>query len=235
MYPEIRIGSTILSSYWLMFFVGVVAMFVIMLDRRRQFELSIGKATTFTLGLTVCGVASVKLLYILENIQEVLEYGVSLGGMSFFGAVFFVPLFMYPVGKLLSMRFEQTADACALCVLAMIGCIRVGCFLAGCCSGTQVEIGSLIFCWPTQAVESIGDFTILATLYDYHKRCIHVGKLYPMFMIGYSVLRFFVEFFRNTTKDWLGMGHGHWFAVFALIIGFAWLGLGKKKASTDNK
>lgn len=233
MYPEIRIGNIILSSYWLMFFVGVIAMFALSLDRRRQLGFSVGKAIVFTLALTVSGVASVKILYILENIQEVLEYGITLGGMSFFGAVFLVPLFMYPVGRLLSLRFGQTGDICALCVLAMIGSIRVGCFLAGCCGGTQVELGSLMFCWPTQAVESIGDFAILAALYDYHKRGIHRGELYPMFMIGYSVLRFFVEFFRATPKDWLGLGHGHWFAIFALVIGVIWIGFGKRKVSTD--
>lgn len=229
MYPYIRIGSTELSTYWLMFFVGVVAMFVLTLDRRQQLGFSRVKATAFTLALTVCGVASVKILYILENFQETLEYGITLGGMSFFGAVFLVPLFMYPVGRLLSLRFEQTADICALCVLAMIGLIRVGCFFSGCCGGTLVELGSLMFCWPTQAVESIGDFAILAALYDYHKRGIHTGELYPMFMIGYSILRFIVEFFRATPKDWLGLGHGHWFAIAALMIGWSWMWYGKRK------
>lgn len=233
MYPEIQFGSISLSTYWLMFFVGVIAMFVLTLDRRQQLGFSAVKATVFTLALTLSGVASVKILYILENIQETLEYGITLGGMSFFGAVFLVPVFMYPVGKLLSLRFGQTGDICALCVLAMIGSIRVGCFLTGCCGGTLVELGALRFHWPTQAVESIGDFAILAVLYDYHKRGIHKGELYPMFMIGYSALRFFVEFFRATPKDWLGLGHGHWFAIFALVIGLIWIGFEKRKASTD--
>lgn len=233
MCPEIRIGSVSLSTYWLMFFVGVIAMLVLTLDRRRQLGFSPVKAIAFTLALTVCGVASVKILYILENIQEVLEYGITLGGMSFFGAVFLVPLLMYPVGRLLSLRFRQTADICALCVLAMIGSIRVGCFLSGCCGGTLVELGPLMFRWPTQAVESIGDFAILAALYDYHKRGIHMGELYPMFMIGYSVLRFFIEFFRATSKNWLGLGHGHWFAIAALMIGWIWMCIRKKKASTE--
>lgn len=233
MLPEIRFGGVTLSSYWLMFGVGVVAMLVLMLIRKHRFGLSTGKAVAFTLALTVCGVASVKLLFIIENLRDVLEYGLTAGGMSFFGAVFLVPVLMYPVGRLLSLRFGQTADACALCVLAMIGCMRVGCFLVGCCGGTETTICSLTFQWPTQAVESIGDFAILATLYDYEVRNAYAGRLYPWFMIDYSVMRFVIEFFRATPKDWLGMSHGQWFAVFALMIGWIWLVSGNKKASTD--
>lgn len=233
MLPTILIGGKAVSTYWLMFLVGIGAMFALMLRRKQRFNIGTGKALAFTLGLSLCGLASVKLLYILENLQLVLENGLTLGGTSFFGAVFLVPLLMYPVGRLLSLKFGQTADASALCVLAMIGCMRVGCFLAGCCGGTEAQICGLTFHWPTQAVESLGDFAILALLYEVEERGNRSGWLYPMFMIGYSILRFFVEFFRNTVKDWLGLGHGQWYAIVAIVVALIWLRAADRKVRID--
>ena len=234
MLPVIFIGNRPISTYWLMFLVGIGVMFALMLHRKQRFGIGTGKALAFTLGLSVCGLASVKLLFILENFQAVLENGLTLSGTSFFGAVFLVPLLMYPVGRLLSLKFGQTADASALCVLAMVGCMRVGCFLAGCCGGTEAQICGLTFHWPTQAVESIGDFAILAMLYAEEEQGKRVGRLYPMFMIGYSVLRFFVEFFRDTVKDWLGLGHGQWYAIAAIAVGLIWLRAADMKVRNDD-
>lgn len=49
------------------------------------------------------------------------------------------------------------------------------------------------------------------------------GQLYPMFMIAYGGLRFVVEFFRDTPKDWLYLGHGQWFGLIAILLGVLWI------------
>ena len=37
-------------------------------------------------------------------------------------------------------------------------------------------------------------------------------------MLTYGVLRFFVEFLRDTPKDWVTLSHGQWFSLAAIII-----------------
>lgn len=55
------------------------------------------------------------------------------------------------------------------------------------------------------------------------------GRLYPFIMVYYGVFRFFLEFLRNTPKEWLGFSHGQWFAVASLAIGsYLLIRMGKK-------
>lgn len=223
MIPELRIGGISIETYWIMYFVGTVSMYVLMLLRKSRFGLGYVKAAVFTILLTVCGLLGTKVLYVLENLQSVIANGLSLGGVSFFGAVYLVPLLMIPFGKLFSLRGKQTTDACALCVLSMIGFMRFGCFFSGCCGGIEATVLGMSFVWPTQALESIGDFVILAILWKYENQNRFAGGLYPLFMIFYSVMRFFIEFMRDTEKNLLYMSHGQWFSLVAIMAGLIWL------------
>ena len=223
MLPAIQIGSVSLSTYWMMLVVGAVGMGVCLCKRRHLFRVSVVQSIVFTVLLTVTGVAGAKLLFILENIKETLESGISLGGVSFFGSVFLIPILMPLVGKLFGLTGKQTMDICGPCVAIMIGCLRVGCYLQGCCGGWEACLGDMCFVWPTQAIDSIADFAILIWLLQTESEGRGEGKLYPMFMVSYSAMRFFLEFLRDTPKDWLMMSHGQWFSLVAILIGFVWL------------
>lgn len=159
------------------------------------------------------------MLFTVENIPN----GWQFGGTSFFGSVFLVPLLMSFIGNIFRLQGRQSCDLCAPCVALMVGCIRIGCFLNNCCGGNCVEAFGLVFCWPTQIIESIGDFAIAILLLKWEERAFSAGILYPIFMILYSVMRFFIEFLRNTSKDWLFLSHGQWFAIGAFVVGLAWI------------
>lgn len=223
MLPIITIGEVKVSTYWLMFTVGVCSMGALMLRRRETYSLTRVQALLFTLLLTVCGLAGTKLLYILENWRETVENGLTLGGQSFFGAVFLIPVLMALLGRLFSLPPGRSLDACAPCVASMIGFMRMGCFFNGCCGGWEAAVGSVHFHWPTQAVESLGDFCLLGLLLHMEEQERHPGRRYALFLLGYGVLRFFVEFLRDTEKDWLALGHGQWFALAGCLIGAALL------------
>ena len=224
MLPVIMIGTLRLSSYWLMFVVGVCSMGVLMIRRRKEYRLSIARAVLFTLVLAVCGVSGTKLLYLAENWKLMLERGSILGGgLSFFGAVFLIPILMPLVGRLMGLSAGQTLDACASCVASMIGFMRFGCFLNGCCGGWKANVCGIQFQWPTQAMESIGDFLILGILLQMEAQEVHPGRRYAVFMLDYGILRFFVEFLRDTPKGLLALGNGQWFALISIVIGGALL------------
>ena len=223
MLSTITIGALHISTYWLMLFVGICSMSALMVRRRTRYSLSVSKALLFALLLTVCGITGTKLLYILENWRETVENGLALGGMSFFGAVFLIPPLMVLLGRWFGLRPGQSLDACAPCVAVMIACMRVGCFLNGCCGGWEMTLGDLCFPWPAQAMESIGDFYILSLLLKMEEQDTHPERLYAVFLVGYGILRFFVEFFRDTPKEWLGFSHGQWFSVLGCLIGAAML------------
>lgn len=142
--------------------------------------------------------------------------GKSMSGMSFFGAVFLIPILMPAFGYYFDLKKIEILNLCAPCVASMIMFMRLGCFCAGCCGGMLSKI--IGFKWPTQLIESIGDFLILLWL-------LYLGNqkkkenLYAVFLINYGFLRFFIEFLRDTPKLFFGLSNGQIFSIIAIVIG----------------
>lgn len=223
MLPNIELMGLSLSTYWLALTVGAIGMLICLWQRRMRFFLRRLQCVQFILILTVIGILGAKALFILENLEDTAENGISLAGVSFYGSVYLLPLLMPLMGKLFQLRSDQTMDICGPCVAVMIGCMRIGCFLSGCCGGSEVYLGDICFQWPTQAFESIGDFAILLLLLHWEERGKYRQLLYPIFMLLYSALRFLIEFLRDTPKEWLQLSHGHWFALAAICWSAIWI------------
>lgn len=98
---------------------------------------------------------------------------------------------------------------------------RLGCLAAGCCHGLPVTGRSpwwaLIFppdphsfapasipLYPTQLLESAGEFTIFLGLVLLRYRTRFAGQLFACYLIGYGCLRFFIEPLRSAeSRDYL--------------------------------
>lgn len=210
-----------ISTYWLLLITGTAGMFACTYKRKELFSLTVWQCGGFTALLTAVGVAGAMLLYYLES--------GSFGGVSFYGSVFLIPLLMPLLGLVFRLKPSQAMDICGPCVAIMIGCMRMNCFLSGCCGGWEMCIGDFRFRWPTQAIDSISDFAILIWLLQLETNRKATGLLYPLFMITYSAMRFLLEFLRDTPKDWLYLSHGQWFALTAILIGSLWIFACKKK------
>lgn len=228
---SINIGTLSIPTYPLMIGIGAIAMLVCIWNRRKRFSLLWWQCILFTFLLTVCGIAGAKLLFILENIREVLESGSSTGGVSFFGSVYLVPLIMPLVGWLFRLKPSQTHDLCAPCIAIMVAFIRIGCLFNGCCGGRVVYTGNYYFSWPTQIMECIGDVLIFLWLLDIEEKGGKEGFLYPLLMLSYSIMRFFIEFLRYSSSKWLYLSNGHWFALAAIVAAVLWLRVHKRNCA----
>jgi len=78
-----------------------------------------------------------------------------------------------------------------LCLAAGFG--KIGCFFNGCCGGCE-RFG---FMHPTQLYESAFQFLLAAYFFGLY--CSHrmSGRWFPVYMIFYMAMRFFIEFLRN--------------------------------------
>ena len=197
-------------GYYFFLGMGAVAMLVLMLIRRRKYSLSVAQACLYTLLLLITGIAGAKLLFFFEDGMS------SFSGMSFFGAVYLVLLAMPLIGLMFKLKPMDSLDACAPCVAAIVGFQRFGCWCAGCCGG--IPIGNNGSVWPTQLMEGFGDMAILCLILYMEKKEAHKGKGYPAFLISYGIMRFAIEFVRDTTKDWLGLSHGQWFSIVGICV-----------------
>ena len=221
MYPYLHIGQLTISCYYLCMALGFVLMTVLMLLKRRRtlYGLRPAQAILFSVIVLILGILGCKLLFILENIPWILKNGFTFGGFSFFGAVLLIPLLIPLCTKPLRLDARASLDASAVCIVAMLGTIRIGCFLNGCCGGEIFTIGTCDVAFPTQLIECACDFAILAYLLKKEAKGDCRGALYPRFLILYGVARFLIEFLRNTDKDWLYLSHAQWFSIAAVLIG----------------
>lgn len=222
MLPYIYIGQLKISLYYTAMILGYVMMVVFMLlkSRRTKYGLNPLQSVIFATAELIFGVLGCKILFILEDIPNVIENGLSFGGFSFYGSVLLIPLLMPLIGKLLHLNWRDTLDNSAICILAMLSTIRIGCFLAGCCGGiTLVAGGDFYFKVPTQLMECACSTIILILLLKWEKRGVANGFFYPTLLITYGCARFLIEFLRDTAKDWLHLSHGQWFSIAAIIAG----------------
>ena len=100
---SIDIGGISIPMYPVMIGIGAIGMLVYTWTRRERFGLGRWQCVLFAALLTACGIAGAKLLYILENFQDVLNNRISGGGVSFFGSVYLVPLLMPLIGRLFGL------------------------------------------------------------------------------------------------------------------------------------
>lgn len=78
-----------------------------------------------------------------------------------------------------------------------IGFGKIGCYFTGCCGGD--------FLLPPQILESVFQFVAAGFLYLFYRYSKRGDLLFPIYLLAYLVMRFFVEFVRNEPIIWEGM------------------------------
>lgn len=147
-------------------------------------------------------------------------YGGLIGGMAFF-----------PLGMLFSGEWKTS-----LLSYIIVPCIplghafgRIGCLFAGCCYGlpysgfaaldlSSVGVPYLVF--PIQIVETCSNLLLFAFLIFLSKKNLPGLFLLYIYIICYSIQRFFIEFFRGDLirGTVLGLSTSQWISVFLLVI-----------------
>lgn len=220
MYTRFELFGYSLPSYWTMFAVGLLVMVLINILRRKKVQFSAWRAVVYTMLCALFSLIGAKILYAAENWGQFLKNGPTLDGVSFFGSVFLLPAAMYLVCRWRRVPYRAFMDYCSPSLMAMLAILRLACWLNGCCGGITIQNGAYAsVVVPTQIIECIGDLTILGVLLLVEWHYSGRGLLYPYILVLYGILRFVVEFFRDTPKDWLYLSHGQWFAIIAVCAG----------------
>lgn len=189
------------SLYWAAHIVGIIGMSTISYVRRKEIGINTVQAVLTGVLLAVFGFIGAKLLYIVENLSHVLKYGITLGGVSFFGTVFFMPLAIPLIALILRIKSKDYIDFCTPAGVLMLAFIRMGCFMQGCCGGLTIWISEKPFIFPVQLLECSLDFLLIAILFTERIRERFKHGLYFLFMGGYGTIRILMEFMRKTPKD----------------------------------
>lgn len=172
------------------------------------------------------------------------------GGMSFHGGLLGVIVAMLAYARKRGRSFFEVADFVAPCVPTGLGTGRIGNFINGELWGRQAPADlpwAMLFPQapdhgtlprhPSQIYQFIGEGVLLfALMWVYARYPRRTGQVSGVFLIGYGVVRFVCEFFREP-DDFLGyralnLSQGQWLSVPMILAGIAiWLWASKRKAA----
>lgn len=231
----LTIGPITIHGYGFMIALGIFLALMLAAHRAKKRGLDEGIVYGIGFSLLLSGFVFAKLLYILVDIDVFLKNpweALSGSGFVIYGGIVGGLLAAILYCRVKKVSFLQYLDLIAPSVALAQGFGRIGCFLAGCCYGqaTTAWYGvvfpdnclapggvSLI---PTQLFSSAGDFLIAFLLILYARKKRPNGKTGALYLILYSVGRFFIEFLRNDYRGSIGfLSTSQFISLFILAAG----------------
>lgn len=237
----ITIGSVTIYGYGLMIGLGVVAALFLGDYRAPKKGLDGEQIYGMTFFTVILGFVAAKILFIITQWDGFLKNPLSyLSGNGFvvYGGIIGGALTIYGFCKIKKLDLLSYLDLMVPSVALAQAFGRVGCFLAGCCYGKETDswLGVVftnsdfapngVKVLPTQLFMAGGDLLIMAVLLVYASKKPMRGRTSMLYLILYSVGRFFIEFLRNDDRGSVGMlSTSQFIAIFILaigLLGFVW-------------
>ena len=197
----------------------------------RKKELDIAIACTMEIYGGIGAILGAKILYCFECYlinQVILEVISCKNGYSFYGGVILGIVFI-KIGCLIHrFCFEIYVRELCFIVPIMHSIWKLGCYFAGCCYGIETASaigqkfteGSIaptnVSLVPIQLIECMCLLILSMFLWFLNRR----NKLkFPisMYLVGYAIPRFFVEFFRENEK-YMGLSVAQWISLMCVLI-----------------
>lgn len=238
MHPVLfKLGSLSFYTYGLFLGAGFAAGVAVSSRRAERRGISPDSLFWFFVLLLVGGIVGGRVGHIALNtwyyrdfmsIIDTREGGLSIHGVLVGGALTAV---VYSRAKKLSFGKITDIVAPGLALGQAIG--RIGCFFSGCCYGVKTS-GTWGFLTrfapglrhPYQLYESIGDFVLFLVLLYLSGKLEAPGHLFSVYVLGYSGLRFVLEFWRDNEGYLAGLSYGQWVSLAGVLIGstvYLWL------------
>lgn len=232
-------GRVKVYSWGFMMAVGVLAATIGIYKRFKQEGYDPDHALDLVILLVVTGLLGSRLAYIaMFEWRDFLAHpGIffSLSNGGFQGLVWYGGFTAGVIAFLVYIRirgysFWKMADILAPYLALAYAIVRIGCFLNGCCYGLVTDSPcGVVFPdvdhfsrYPTQLFSSALNLLLFAGLYWYYPRRRFDGQVLVYYLLGYSIYRFVIEFFR---ENWIFFGPLSIAQVYSLIIFAVGLGL----------
>ncbi|MEM2121689.1 MAG: prolipoprotein diacylglyceryl transferase [Candidatus Woesearchaeota archaeon] len=219
------------------FFVSL-GILVALLTARKLYKKEFEEILNSFLITFICSIIGARLLYVILNLNHFLQKPIEMinfqgGGLSFFGALFFGLLGFIIYFKISRIDFKKYLDIYAIFIPIVQAFGRIGCFLNGCCYGRPTKLffgieylGTTRH--PVQIYESILNLIVFLLLYKTKdKKQLRIfslniklfsGARFLLYLILYSIVRFFMEFFREEKIILLGLTQTQILCLFIIMI-----------------
>ncbi len=244
MHPVLfRIGPVTIYTYGVFVATGFLLGVALAIRQSKKEGLKPGLISDISFYILLSAIIGSRLFYVILNPDYFIKNPLSIikiweGGLVFYGGLIAAIITGIIFIRKHNLSLWQVADIFAPSIAIGHAIGRIGCFFAGCCHGKPADLpwavtfhdpASLaitgIPLHPVQLYESIGEFINFLILILLRRRPHFRGELFWTYVILYSILRFFVEFFRGDlqrgmlTKE-ISMAQGISVVMFFIAIGF---------------
>jgi phosphatidylglycerol---prolipoprotein diacylglyceryl transferase len=214
-------GPITVHSWGLMFMLGIFAAILVGRWYLKRHDADPNKIYGLTAAAVVGGLVGARLFYVIGNWNQyasnpwqVLKFW-DLSGLVFYGGLLGGTLAAVVFIRLKRLPFWTFADMAGLAVPLGMAITRVGCFLNGDSFGkasglpwavtfpqqTRIDMGiTALRVHPVQLYELILDLGLFTFLMFYQRRERQDGNIFLLFLVGYSLIRFCMEFLRFHAK-----------------------------------
>ena len=224
-----QIGPFTIYSYGVALATAFLVCISLIQRESKKYNLNTETISNFCFWLLVSGIVGARILYCLLNPRLFIKKPLEIlmlhhGGLVWYGGLIVAILVgsiylrkrKLPVLKVMDFIIPYIALGHA------IG--RVGCFLNGCCFGRSSENWGIYFpvhqarLIPSQLYSSFFLVVIFFILRYLRGRPHKEGEVFVFYIFFYSLMRFFIEFIRGDSQNFIGG-----FTVFQLISSFLFL------------
>jgi len=264
MFPILfKIGPITIHTYGFMMAVGVASGLWFLFVQAKKQGLNASRVIDAAFYTIIISLIGAKLFLFIGNISYYLQYPKELFSLARSGGVFQGGLTFGVIFALLYFRKHRiptwkVTDIMGPALALGHGFGRIGCFNAGCCFGracsvpwgmtfhseyahnlTGIPIGTLLH--PVQLYESALNFLNFLVLFLILKKKKFDGQVFSFYIINYSLIRYFVEFYRGDHSDkaflihnpspYLSLSLPQFFSILGLIGGLSLFFILKKRKS----
>lgn len=244
MHPVLfKIGPLTIHTYGLLVAIGLLA--AIWMAAWQAKKRGIEPELIMDLGFyaIIAGILGARLLFVILNIGFFLSHPLEIikiwnGGLVFFGGFLFgLSTILFYIWKK-QLPASDIGDIAAISLPLGHAIGRLGCLSAGCCYGKYCDLPWAITftnadtlarpigisLHPTQLYAVLGNAIIFIIILSLSRRGKLAGRLFPVYLILYGIMRSTVELFRGDPRgtvffDWLSTSQalGLCVAVAAVI------------------
>jgi len=220
MYPIlVKLGPLTIHTYGFMMAVGVALGLWFIYRQAKKAGLDANRIMDAAFYTIIVSLLGAKLILFLSNISYYVSFPRELFSLARSGGVFQGGLFFGTVFALWYFHRKKiptwaTADLIAPALAMGHGFGRIGCFSAGCCYGTECAAPwAVVFhnkyaagltgvrldtpMHPVQLYEAVLNFINFGVLFLILKKKKFDGQVFALYILNYSVIRFFTEYFRG--------------------------------------
>ena len=252
MYPIlVKIGPLTIHTYGFMMAVGVAFGLWFIYVQARKAGLDANRIMDAAFYTIIVSLIGAKFILFISNISYYITYPRELFSLARSGGVFQGGLTFGVIFALWYFRRKKiptwpTADLIAPALALGHGFGRIGCFSAGCCYGSECAAPwAVVFnneyaseltgvhlhtpVHPVQLYESVLNFLNFGILFLILKKKKFDGQVFSFYIINYSVIRFFTEYFRGDHSEKIyfirggtalsSLSYPQLFCLFGLLAG----------------